>query len=406
MITLSHPTGNANVRNALISLHGHHLLHSFITTLNWDTDSMMHTILPQTLTSKLARRSYPREIRSLIRAYPLKEVLRLLLPQNTLPNFLAKTFSIDSIYTSIDAITVKELEKQKDIQGVYAYEDGAYNSFLKANQLNIKAFYDLPIGYWRAGLKIQEEEQQLEPEWSSTLTILKDSQFKQERKDQELKNATSIFVASTFVRKTLEEAPFITAPIHIIPYGCPSPSKFTRSIDKGKEKLRVLYVGSLSQRKGLAYLLKAIHKNPTVANLTLIGSKISTCPVLDKSLQKHRWIPSLPHHKILEEMRQHDVLVFPSLFEGFGLVITEALSQGLPVITTPNTAGPDLLTDGIDGFIIPIRSSEAIAEKLELLATDKERLSSMKEAAHKKASQLTWEKYQDRLAERIINSFS
>ena len=63
-------------------------------------------------------------------------------------------------------------------------------------------------------------------------------------------------------------------------------------------------------------------------------------------------------------MREHDVFVFPSLFEGFGLVITEAMSQGVPVITTDRTAGPDLIQDGVDGWIVPAGSSIAIKEVL------------------------------------------
>jgi glycosyltransferase involved in cell wall biosynthesis len=57
-------------------------------------------------------------------------------------------------------------------------------------------------------------------------------------------------------------------------------------------------------------------------------------------------IAGSPHfriHEVLREMQRHDVLVFPSLFEGFGLVIVEAMSQGLPVITTSHTAGPDII---------------------------------------------------------------
>ena len=98
-------------------------------------------------------------------------------------------------------------------------------------------------------------------------------------------------------------------------------------------------------------------------------------------------------------MGRHDVFVFPSLFEGFGLVILEAMAQGLPVITTSHTVGPDIIEDGVDGFIVPIRSSEAIAEKLELLAADRPRLEAMREAAIATARRFTWENYRRRLAE-------
>ena len=107
----------------------------------------------------------------------------------------------------------------------------------------------------------------------------------------------------------------------------------------------------------------------------------------------------MPHGDLLREMRQHDVLVLPSLFEGFGLVILEAMAQGLVVIATPHTAAPDIFDDGIDGFIVPIRSSAAIAEKLQLLEGDRARLREMKMAAHKKAQLHRWEHYRSALAQ-------
>jgi glycosyltransferase involved in cell wall biosynthesis len=96
---------------------------------------------------------------------------------------------------------------------------------------------------------------------------------------------------------------------------------------------------------------------------------------------------------MLAEMARQDVLVFPSLFEGFGLVILEAMAQGVPVITTEATAGPEVITEGEDGFIVPIRDANAIAARLDQLATDRERLRAMSVAAHAKAARLGWENY-------------
>jgi glycosyltransferase involved in cell wall biosynthesis len=118
-------------------------------------------------------------------------------------------------------------------------------------------------------------------------------------------------------------------------------------------------------------------------------------------LDRHRWIPSLAHDDLLAEMSRHDVLVFPSLHEGFGLVILEAMSQGLAVITTPHTGGPDVIREGQDGFIVPIRSADAIAEKLGLLAGDRLMLAEMKEAARETARRHTWENYRKRLVEVV-----
>ena len=90
-------------------------------------------------------------------------------------------------------------------------------------------------------------------------------------------------------------------------------------------------------------------------------------------------------------------MVFPSLFEGFGLVMLEAMANGLVVITTPNTGAPDFFSEGEDGFIVPIRDAEAIAEKLEMLSHDRERLAAMSQAAMRKAMLHSWRYYRDRL---------
>jgi glycosyltransferase involved in cell wall biosynthesis len=99
-------------------------------------------------------------------------------------------------------------------------------------------------------------------------------------------------------------------------------------------------------------------------------------------------------------------MVFPSLFEGLGLVLLEALSQGVPVITTKHSGAPDFLSEGEDGFLVPIRDAGAIAEKLELLADDRDRLEVMSHAAIRKAAQRSWKRYRERLAGIVCGALS
>ena len=97
-------------------------------------------------------------------------------------------------------------------------------------------------------------------------------------------------------------------------------------------------------------------------------------------------------------MTRNHVFIFPSLAEGFGLVVTEALSAGLPVITTTNTCGPEIMTDGVEGFIIPIRILDAIAEKFTLLYEDEARRRAMAEAAKRRAAEVSWARFEDQVA--------
>jgi glycosyltransferase involved in cell wall biosynthesis len=100
-------------------------------------------------------------------------------------------------------------------------------------------------------------------------------------------------------------------------------------------------------------------------------------------------------------MRSCDVLVLPSIAEGRALVQQEAMACGLPVIATRNAGAEDLLEDGTAGFLVPIRSPEAIAQKLELLAENRALLEQMGEAARGKARELSWADYRRRIVEVV-----
>jgi glycosyltransferase involved in cell wall biosynthesis len=280
--------------------------------------------------------------------------------------------------------------KVPTIRALYAYEDGALLQFRQAHALGLHCFYDLPIGYWRAHVKISSEEAELQPAWKGTLNALANSEAKCARKDEELALADTVIVPSTFVKNTLEMYPGGIQKIVVNPFGVPANISSARELTRSAAPLRVLYVGSLTQRKGIAYLFEAIEKAGKAVTLTVIGRKVGQSDALDQACQKHRWIASLPHSEILAEMHRHDVFVFPSLFEGLALVQGEALSQGLPVITTPNSGGADILRDGIDGCIVPIRDADAITERLLAFHADRTLLQQMSESAREGAAQLDW----------------
>jgi len=268
--------------------------------------------------------------------------------------------------------------------------------------MGIKLNYEIASAYWRAAVTIFREEAELNPEWAVTIGALNYSQDKLNRKDEEIALADKIIVASNFTATNLALGKFLNKSVSIIPYGSPVPVSDINFVKNNSRKLRVLFVGGLTQGKGLSYLFGAKHLLKDKISLTVIGRRNRECPPLDRQLDTCRYIPSLPHNEVLKQMRSHDVLVFPSLWDGFGLVILEAMSQGIPVIASTNTGGPDVITEGEDGYIVPIRSSEAIAEKLELLANDRELLDRMKNSALETARQYSWERYQAALVKNVV----
>ncbi len=409
----AHPTGNANVRAAVLGLNRADSLATFYTsvaTFEGDTLDKLGGIAPF---SDLRKRRFDASLKSSTRLSPAMELSRMISAKFGLTKLVEHEkgiFSIDAVYQSLDKQVSKVIEKSKnpEINSIYAYEDAALQSFRQAKKLNYYCLFDLPIGYWRYSHKHLKIEQERWPAWASTLVEFSDSTAKLERKDEELHLADKIFVASHFTAKTLQEYPNSLAEIIVIPYGFP-PVYAERNYASLllKRPLRLLFVGGLSQRKGIAYLFEAVNTFGKNVELTIVGHKASDqCAALDTELSKHKWIPNLPHHEILKLMRVHDLFVFPSIFEGFGLVITEAMSQGTPVITTDRTAGPDLIKDGENGWLVETGSTEALIRTIEQLIKRPEIVAEAGKAAMETARARPWEVYGNELAIAVNQSIN
>lgn len=407
MIILSHPLGNANVRAAASAFRRANLLYRFYTSIALFEGSVLEHVASMGPFSELRRRSFDLSLRPFTRTFPWTEAGRQLAGKAGLSKLTRHEdgiFSVDAVFRNMDRHVKSRIQKTLPYaSAVYAYEDGALSTFAEAKKLGLSCLYDLPIGYWRASRRLLAAEQDRWPEWAATLETFRDSEEKLERKDEELRLADRIYVASTFTARTLEDFPGKPAPVEIIPYGFPPVvEKRMYSAVQGKRKLRLLFVGSLSQRKGIADVFSVAKAFGSYAELTIIGHKpCNDCAVLNEELSRHTWIPELPHHKILEVMREHDVLLFPSLFEGFGLVITEAMSQGTPVITTERTAGPDLITHGANGWIINAGSTEALKEVIEDILLHPGCLEENGRRAMNTAANRPWEVYQAELAASV-----
>ncbi|MDR3456892.1 MAG: glycosyltransferase family 4 protein [Verrucomicrobiae bacterium] len=409
-LLFSHPTGNANVRAALSGLFEAGILGEFDTTIAAYPGNLWGAIGESRWGRELQRRKYDERLKPLTVQHPVRELGRMLatrLKLHRLVSHEAGAFCIDAVYQAQDRFAAASLRQNPHgFTGVYTYEDGALETLTAAEELGVPGIYELPIGYWRAARNFLKGEFERKPEWAATLTGFKDSAKKLNRKDAELAKAKKIVVASTFTAQTLKDYTGKLAPHVVLPYGFPDVSPESDRTSRGpitKERpLRLLFVGGLSQRKGIADLFAAVNVLKSSVSLTVIGNKVTAdCPALDRELAKHRWIPSLPHERILEEMRSHHVFVFPSLFEGFGLVITEAMSQGLPVITTERTAGPDLIKHGENGWLIKAGSTEDLVQQLEQLVAHPESVRAAGMLARRTAAARPWPVYGRELARAI-----
>jgi glycosyltransferase involved in cell wall biosynthesis len=407
-LTFSHPTGNANSRAVVMGVLNAGLLFEFHTTVATFPLNIFDRISFFRGFSEFKRRSFSAELEPYTKSWPFYELGRFAAVKaglSKLTRHEKDMFSIDAVYRNFDKRVAQSLKitPANAINAIYSYEDGALLSFREAKMQGLQCLYDLPIGYWRTARRLMSIERERWPDWIPTLTGFDDSAEKLNRKDEELRLADQIFVASRFTANSLMDFPGELAPVTIIPYGFPPVSDIRQYIPLKRRALKILFVGSLSQRKGIADLFAAVKAIGKHVELTVVGRKVvANCAVLDEALARHTWIPSLPHAEILKLMREHDVLVFPSLFEGFGLVITEAMSQGTPVITTERTAGPELIVNQENGWLINAASTEALQKAIEDILYKPNLIEEFGRAAMKSAGKRPWNIYGHELSQAIL----
>jgi glycosyltransferase involved in cell wall biosynthesis len=201
------------------------------------------------------------------------------------------------------------------------------------------------------------------------------------REEKIYEQADAITVGSNFARRSFVEEGVAAEKVHVIPYGVQLEA-FGRVAEAPPEGLRgsgepagfnVLFAGSVSLRKGVPYLLEAFQRlRHPAKRLRLVGALDASMKQLlhRLPLENVELLGPLPRSELARWMGQSQVLVLPSIEDGFGLVMAEAMACGCPVISSTNTGGEDLYSDGVEGFIVPIRDSGALADRMQRMADD------------------------------------
>ena len=268
-----------------------------------------------------------------------------------------------------------------------------------AHRLGVRAWLDCPIAHHAYATRIQLEEARLSPEFAASLQVSTSSERR--RLDREIAAADDLIVLSSFQRRTFLEAGVSPDRLHVLPLGV--------DIDMFRPAGRVRngiftigFVGQLTQRKGISYLLSAFEAlRPSGARLLLVGRPVGRPrPWLRAGVEYH---PAVARSALPRFYERMDVFVLPSLVEGFGLTALEAMACGVPVIVSENTFGSDVVTDGHNGYVVPIRDADAIADRLQLLAGDEILRSSMGQNARATAEEFSWEAFSRRLVELVTH---
>lgn len=281
------------------------------------------------------------------------------------------------------------------------YESSSLLTFRHAKELGQRRVLYQPIACAEKAVALLEEEGQSFPALADTLRYNWFPEEELERRREERRLADAILCASTFTKQSLVEVGVSADKIFVEPYGVdqtvfpPSPDKFPR--------FSVIWASSYTQTKGIGYLLEALAREPVPGlELVLAGYPYGVDAVaLYEDRVRVRRLGHLTRAELGQVMGRCHVHVFPTLIEGFGRNIIEAMAAGLPVITTPNCAGPDLIEDGVSGFIVPIRDVDAICEKLAWIYDHPQAAMEMGARARERISTLTPADYRQRFADKI-----
>lgn len=171
------------------------------------------------------------------------------------------------------------------------------------------------------------------------------------------------------------------------------------------ESLRVLFVGRPDERKGLPILLRAFEAlvEQAPSRLAIVGAesddvrRLLAHPELEDHLDLHGKVSG---PELWRRLHQADLLCAPSLSgESFGMVLTEAFATGTPVIASGIAGYSDVVTDNVDGVLVPPGDPQRLAEELQLAHLEPERLRRLGRAARESSLRYAWPTVADRVTE-------
>lgn len=215
---------------------------------------------------------------------------------------------------------------------------------------------------------------------------------------REYEEADRIYTPSAFTKRTFLAEGVPAGKIIQVPFGVDLEA--FHPVRKEDDVFRVVFTGSMSLRKGTHYLLQAFAElGLPKAELLLIGTmREEIRPFFRKYAGRFNYIGPVPHRELYRHLSQGSVFAIPSIEEGLALVQAQAMACGLPVIATVNTGGEDIIREGMDGFIIPIRDVDALKAKIQYLYDHPEERARMGASAKQRvASGFTWHDYGDRI---------
>ena len=415
-VLIFHSSTAPFVQQAARALHEAGLLDRFYTAVRDDPASLWQRaacaaarIVGQDLRRQLRRRAVTEIPPELVTSYPFRELVRLAVGALDRSGRLT-----DLVWQWAEPGFDRRVARQLHVglRGVYGFEYASLATFEAARARGLRVIYDVPAPEPRFVRELLNREIAAFPELQTAYHRHTEAREEQRiaRRRAEWAAANTVVANSSFTKNTYVAAGLDGKKIHVVPYGAPPPAPRAVALTGPRpgKPLQLLWAGTFGIRKGAHYLLDAWRKNNfgTHAQLRVYGAVTLPDRLLSPLPSGVELGGSIPRDQLLEAYRQSDALVFPTLCDGFGLVVTEALSQGLPVITTTSAGAADLVIHGTNGMIIPAGDAGALAEAITWCLEHRGELRAMREPALDTAIANQWSNYRGTLSEVVRSTLA
>lgn len=403
-VVVAHPEQQHSLKTAE-ALHSRGFLKGYLTTVYLAKGSLtkgLSRFLPNRYRAKAAGRKSDYIPDELVTQYCELQALAKLFCQNISP---FRSFYNEIRYRNADNFAVKAarhaIRVEADIVIGFDNTSPLLYEILEREAPRIIRVQDMTALNTLYMKPIYERDFALKPDFSE---MLRSEQFRVwdegqlERKRRELSSVQYFLCASDVVRESLMFSGVEADRCILLPYGIDADAFPYVGHHMADGPVRFVYVGGTKELKGISYLLDAFMTiDSSLAQLTVVGTDTLPTNLRSRYSDRVDFVGSIPHLRLPEFLGKMDVMVFPSLGDGFGFAALEGMSCGLPLICTDKSGVSDLIENGVNGYVIPVQNERAIVDRALAFVNDRELITSMGAEARKTAEAYTWERYGDSL---------
>ena len=410
----AYPGNMAHAQNSARALLEVGALQAFVTTFVYRQHGAMASLLAclpfeaaKRANRQLARRAIEQVPLHLVHSYPVWELLRSGAELSG-AGVIAADLAWDRMSHSFDALVARRYVSQAP--SIHAFEYTALATFERAKQVGVARVIYVTSLDSKHFEEIEKREKLNWKELAGPHDGYFDSKFgrRYNRRQKEVALADVIIANSSLTARSHIAAGADPAKTFVCPLGAPAPIAQVRVLPQRRNlPLNVIWAGPFSLRKGAHYLLDAWRRlnAGTGAVLNVYGKLTLPARFLQSTAEGIAFHGSVPHAQLYGAFEEADILVFPTLSDGFGMVVAEAMAHGLPVITTDQAGAADLVTKD-NGLLVPAADPKALADALRWCLDNRSRLEDMRLPAWETARARQWSDYRRDLIGAVSTGLS